>query len=414
MYNKMKGKAMNENAVKKQIKMKIIDCCKDDTEENFYKNPFVKLLLKNFDIVYSNQPDYVLCFSELSKFEFLQYNCVRIFCATENISINWDIYDYATGYYFMDYGDRYFRFPTLSFQCNFDDDGFDSYAKITPPPIHIQRDKFCGVMWSNSGSSDFRLIRNDFFDKLNQYKHIDSGGKWRNNIGGLIDEQYKTKEFLNNKIKWLQNYKFNICFENSSYPGFLTEKLFDAYTAGCIPIYWGDTSLRVGLDNMKDGDYDPNDPNSIDMRIPKISENLIDYKINPKAFINAHNFPNLDALVEEVKRIDNDDKLYEAMRKEPLFLDNFNPKDFYEKKLFDFFYNIFSQPLPLAFRRGDSQHKRWWFYLIRDLIENRIYVVIWSKTMMRFLKIGSKILPSKSARRNCRFFLQEGKHTYRK
>ncbi len=100
--------------------------------------------------------------------------------------------------------------------------------------------------------------------------------------------------------------------------------------------------------------YNPNNPKSIDTRIPKISPYLLDYKINPKAFINAHNFPNLDALVEEVKRIDNDNKAYESMRNEPIFLDNFNPKVFYEKKILDFFDNIFSQSPNLAFRRGEG------------------------------------------------------------
>ena len=92
------------------------------------------------------------------------------------------------------------------------------------------------------------------------------------------------------------------------------------------------------------------------MRIPQISPHLLEYKINPKAFINAHNFPNLDSLVEEVKRIDNDDKAYNAMRNEPLFLDNFNPKVFYEKRILEFFDNIFSQSPNLAFRRGEGQH----------------------------------------------------------
>ncbi|MGX2982083.1 hypothetical protein [Helicobacter sp. 23-1045] len=102
--------------------------------------------------------------------------------------------------------------------------------------------------------------------------------------------------------------------------------------------------------------YNPNDLDLIDTRIPKISPHLLEYKINPKAFINAHNFANLDALVEEVKRIDNDNLAYESMRNEPLFLDNFNPKEFYAKKIFDFFDNIFSQPPNLALRRGEGQH----------------------------------------------------------
>lgn len=89
------------------------------------------------------------------------------------------------------------------------------------------------------------------------------------------------------------------------------------------------------------------------MQIPKISPHLFDYKINPKAFINAHNFPHLDCLVEEVKRIDSDESAYTAMLNEPLFLDDFNPKDFYQKRILAFFDNIFSKGTKY-FMRGEG------------------------------------------------------------
>lgn len=35
------------------------------------------------------------------------------------------------------------------------------------------------------------------------------------------------------------NYKFNFCFENAEFPGYVTEKIFDAFAAGVVPIYLG-------------------------------------------------------------------------------------------------------------------------------------------------------------------------------
>lgn len=90
----------------------------------------------------------------------------------------------------------------------------------------------------------------------------------------------------------------------------------------------------------------------IDMRIPKIPTHLMDYKINPKAFINAHNFPNLDALKDEVIRIDNDEEAFKAMLNEPLFLDDFDLLNYYDKKVFNFLDSIVSQEPHLALRRG--------------------------------------------------------------
>ena len=91
------------------------------------------------------------------------------------------------------------------------------------------------------------------------------------------------------------------------------------------------------------------------MTLPNIPPHLLEYKLNPKAFINAHNFPNLESLLQEVIRIDTDEKAYQAMLQEPIFLDNFNPFSYYEKRLFDFFDSIFSQEPQKAFRRGKGQ-----------------------------------------------------------
>jgi len=37
----------------------------------------------------------------------------------------------------------------------------------------------------------------------------------------------------------LRQYKFAVCYENAVFPGYVTEKIFDALFAGCIPIYLG-------------------------------------------------------------------------------------------------------------------------------------------------------------------------------
>lgn len=42
------------------------------------------------------------------------------------------------------------------------------------------------------------------------------------------------------KISILQNYRFCICFENTvGLQGYITEKIFSCFAAGCVPIYWG-------------------------------------------------------------------------------------------------------------------------------------------------------------------------------
>jgi len=49
---------------------------------------------------------------------------------------------------------------------------------------------------------------------------------------------YKGK--VDSKNETMQKYKFAICYENiKDQNGYITEKIFDCFFAGCIPIYWG-------------------------------------------------------------------------------------------------------------------------------------------------------------------------------
>jgi hypothetical protein len=44
---------------------------------------------------------------------------------------------------------------------------------------------------------------------------------------------------IEDKLSTIRNYKFALCFENGSYPGYVTEKIIDCLVAGVIPIYMG-------------------------------------------------------------------------------------------------------------------------------------------------------------------------------
>ena len=40
-------------------------------------------------------------------------------------------------------------------------------------------------------------------------------------------------------MRFLQQFKFMICFENTASPNYLSEKILNAWIGGTIPIYWG-------------------------------------------------------------------------------------------------------------------------------------------------------------------------------
>lgn len=50
------------------------------------------------------------------------------------------------------------------------------------------------------------------------------------------------------KIETLRKYRFNVAYENTGdLPGYLTEKIFDSFTACCVPVYWGDPDVEKSI-----------------------------------------------------------------------------------------------------------------------------------------------------------------------
>jgi hypothetical protein len=49
---------------------------------------------------------------------------------------------------------------------------------------------------------------------------------------------------IEDKLQTLLRYKFALCYENSRWRGYVTEKIFDCLRAGTIPVYWGAPDIR--------------------------------------------------------------------------------------------------------------------------------------------------------------------------
>lgn len=56
---------------------------------------------------------------------------------------------------------------------------------------------------------------------------------------------FSTEETYKDKMAKMNGYAFNLCTENSFYPGYYTEKCVHAKLAGVIPIYMADPLLRL-------------------------------------------------------------------------------------------------------------------------------------------------------------------------
>lgn len=264
-----------------------------------------QILKKHYDVVISDEPDYVFC-SLYSK-ELLKYDCIRVFYTGENVIPDFNLFDYAIGFDEISFGDRYVRVPNYSMNPKYEQDIRLLKMRHTNADRSSAARKFCGTVVSN-GNAD--PMRDRIFDEISKYKQVDSGGKYRNNIGmpgGVPD-----------KLAFQKNYKFTLAIENTSFPGYTTEKLVEAFAAGGVPIYWGDPDV---------GRY-----------------------FNEKAFINIMSYPSLEMAVNEIRRADEDIELYKSYLSEPAMM----AADHFEKLQSDleaFLVHIIEQPLEAARRR---------------------------------------------------------------
>ena len=152
------------------------------------------------------------------------------------------------------------------------------YNICTKPQVNFlsKKAEFASYIVSNPKNEH----RNSALGEVSKYKRVDSAGAHLNNMGMKLEGGLGGGGGEMVKHEFLQKYKFNICFENASEPGYITEKYFHAKAAGCIPIYWGDPNLARDF--------------------------------NPAGGINAHG-KSWDAIREEITAVDTDPMKYLQM-----------------------------------------------------------------------------------------------------
>lgn len=328
------------------------------------KNSFFKILIKKYDVVISNKPDYVFfsVYKENNKFlledgtvkisgksekkkenllkkiirklrekdfvkGFIRFlrekniikpyarildikgDFVKIFYTCESIKPDMSKCDWAfalTPESELN-NSKYMRIPHYIMIGN-DLDLRKRKQSLTE--IKKEKTKFCNFIYSNHVPP-----RNRFFKKLSKYKHIDSPGKCMNNMPPIgshknADKSRNSEDWDEEKIEFIKPYKFTIAFENTIKNGYNTDRMIHSLLANSIPIYCGDKT--IGRD------------------------------FNTKSFINCNNFRNFDEVVKKVIEIDKSDKLYEEMLRQPWHKDN-NQSKYIRRKIEERFKEIFGK-----------------------------------------------------------------------
>ncbi len=250
-----------------------------------------------------NNPDYLIysCYGN----DFLNYNCIRIFYTGENLIPDFNLCDYGIGFEYLEFGDRYLRYPNFAFYE-------DQFEQLLAPrnfdrSFILKKEYFCNFIYANSYADP---ARDTFYHLLNKYKLVSSPGKHLNNTTMNIGDRF-SEDWMYLKIDFQSKCKFSIAFENTSSSGYTTEKILHAFISNTIPIYWGN---------------------------PKITKDF-----NRKAFINCHEFKNFEEVIKEVKKIDSDPIKYLSMLNEPPFINNIIPENLQKNTLSKFLQNIFEK-----------------------------------------------------------------------
>lgn len=274
--------------MKKKIKIDFSDFWGGfDKKDNYFYN----LLIEQFDVEISNQPDY-LFFSVFGQTHKNYNNCVKIAYYAENIPAPLGYCQWAFSNDYLD-DERNFRLPHYLL--------YDGYYELVDKKVDdsLIRRKFCNFIVSNPNCG----VRNDFFMRLKEYKHVDSGGRFMNNIGAPVGD----------KVEFQSEYKFSFAFENNAYrpehPGYTTEKIMQPMRVNSIPIYWGNP--------------------------------VIDREFNTKSFINWYDYNSPQEVMEHIIELDNNDEKYMEMLREPWFIDNKIPEAQKKESVTAFLYNIF-------------------------------------------------------------------------
>lgn len=166
---------------------------------------------------------------------------------TKKIEQKYRLHDPRTtislGFDYLDH-EKYLRLPLWLFNYFQGRHDKDSVARRVDDFIRNQtkfsKTKFCALV----SSHDRNGIRERMYNAISSLHPVSCGGRLLNNDDALqkIEREGSGDELP--KIRYLQDFAFTICPENSYARGYVTEKIFDAMYAGCAPIYWGDPELE--------------------------------------------------------------------------------------------------------------------------------------------------------------------------
>lgn len=160
----------------------------------------------------------------------------------------------------------------------------------------IEKSNFGTLIARHDRGGQRKIILNE----MQKYGKILCPSSFNNNCSKIQNGNEAKKDFIKSAT-------YNICPENSKFEGYFTEKIFQAFEAGTIPIYWAiDEPYKDILHKHK---YcfiqNINDKNEVERKIKDVVENPTKYLEGNIFSDNAYKVIGkyYDDLIEEIKRL---------------------------------------------------------------------------------------------------------------
>ena len=321
--------------------------------DGFIKDVFnIYGLPDEFEFIESDAPDFIV-FGPYGNNIPPKGNYTRIGYYCENMMPDMSICDWAFGV---------MREDEVNHPCykkiqwhGFNPQSLIKNTDFNGDELLAQKKHFCNFLYSHHVP-----YREEFFRQLSRYKKVDAPGLSMNNMPG-IDSLYQG-DIWSRKRQFLSSYKFTIAFENYVYPGYQTEKLFDAMLASSIPVYCGDPYINETFNTasfLNTPDYvninkgatinwleKNSQPNFVDIR--PASHNSLKHQIKRKLKTLGRKLKmqkqfgsvNFKPLIDQIVELDENDDKYLEVLNQPWLINNSLPSTLPVK---NFWLKIFKQ-----------------------------------------------------------------------
>lgn len=212
----------------------------------------------------------------------------RIWYTGENLRPPVDLFEGTISFDRTDSSRRNLFFPLIYFGIDWFEEGSELDYQFTPEKlISVRTHTEIRKMNACSFATNVAPTRERLLQIVSNFMPVDRFGK---SVGRPVVS----------KLDVSRNYQFQVCNENSLYPGYVTEKLMDAWKSGNVAIWTGMVQPEIGINPEAYLDFTLLNDNEISEILAKLDEQKIVNLMNAPIM---KTLPKLDPLIEFIGEI---------------------------------------------------------------------------------------------------------------